>query len=137
MTDTLDEIDDHHVVASSSNGMGVSHPSASGTRHRTGGHPQNFSPDKKDETNQNGLKMTEQKKRGGARPGAGRKKGSVDRRFMQQPEQAEHYAGITGPLDYLLRVMRDEHADFRRRDRAAKAALKYTAAKLAPKSANS
>lgn len=81
-------------------------------------------------------KMTTQKpKHGGARPGSGRKKGSVDKRFLQQPEQAEHYARITGPLDYFLRVMSDERADFRRRDRAAKAALKYCHAKPAPKPA--
>ena len=78
--------------------------------------------------------MTEQKsKRGGARPGAGRKKGSVDRRFMQQPEQRVLYEGVETPLQYLLTVMRDPAADFRRRDRAAKAALKFCHAKPAPK----
>jgi hypothetical protein len=76
--------------------------------------------------------MTEQKKRGGARPGAGRKKGSVDRRFMQQPEQDERYSKATTPIAYLLAVMNDPLADFRRRDRAAKAALKYCHAKPAP-----
>jgi hypothetical protein len=69
--------------------------------------------------------MTEQKKRGGARPGAGRKKGSVDRRFMQQPAQDERYRNATTPIAYLLAVMNDPLADFRRRDWAAKAALKY------------
>jgi len=70
--------------------------------------------------------MTEHKsKRGGARPGAGRKKGSVDKRFMQQHEQRETYAGADTPLKYLLAVMRDPLADFRRRDKAAKAAAPY------------
>jgi hypothetical protein len=76
---------------------------------------------------------TEQKKRGGARPGAGRKRGSVDRRFMEQPEQRVLYEGVETPLQYLLTVMCDPLADFRRRDRAAKAALKYCHEKPASK----
>ena len=74
--------------------------------------------------------MTEQKKRGGARPGAGRKKGSVDKRFMQQPEQRVLYEGVETPLQYLLAVMRDPFADFRRRDKAAKAAAPYCHTKI-------
>ena len=76
--------------------------------------------------------MTEQKKRGGARPGAGRKKGSVDKRFMEQPEQRERYAKATSPLAYLLCVMNDPAADFRRRDRAARAAAPFVHAKITP-----
>ena len=43
--------------------------------------------------------------RGGARPGAGRKAGSVTRRTREIAEAA--LEGLT-PLEYLLSVMRDE-----------------------------
>jgi len=70
--------------------------------------------------------MSEQKsKRGGAHPGAGRPKGAVDKRFMQQPEQGATYEGVQTPLEYMLAVMRDPLADFRRRDDMAKAAAPY------------
>jgi hypothetical protein len=77
------------------------------------------------------LKMTKQKsKRGGARPGAGRRKGALDKRFMQQPEQAATYEGVQAPLDYMLAVMRDPRADFRRRDEMARAAAPFVHAKI-------
>jgi hypothetical protein len=80
------------------------------------------------------MTITEKKsKRGGARPGAGRPKGSIEKRFLQQPEQRVRYEGADTPLKFLLVVMNDPAADFRRRDRAAKAALKYCHAKPAPK----
>src|SRR5215468_9386713 len=75
--------------------------------------------------------MTEQKlKRGGARPGAGRPRGAVDKRFMQQPEQGATYEGVQTPLEYMLAVMRDPLADFRRRDDMAKAAAPFVHAKI-------
>jgi hypothetical protein len=86
-----------------------------------------FCPDKNhiNQTFENG-KMTEKKsKRGGARPGAGRPKGSTERRFLEQPEQRKRYKNATTPIEYLLAVMNDPLADFRRRDRAARAAVKY------------
>lgn len=66
--------------------------------------------------------------RGGARRGAGRKKGSASR----SNEEARRKAAQTGetPLDYMLRVMRDDKADGNRRDDMAKAAAPYIHAKL-------
>lgn len=68
--------------------------------------------------------------KGGARPGAGRKKGVPNRKT------AEKVAAIAAsgetPLDYMLRVMRDENADSARRDEMAKAAAPYSHAKLQP-----
>ena len=103
-------------------GMGVYLPDDNGCPEPHGGPRAEIFPGSKKVKS---IEMTEQKKRGGARPGAGRKKGSVDKRFMQQPEQRETYAGADTPLKYLLAVMRDPLADFRRRDKAAKAAAPY------------
>jgi hypothetical protein len=73
--------------------------------------------------------------RGGARPGAGRKRRDIEdareRSRFQSPEQALTYAGADSPLSYLLTVMRDETADWERRDHAARAALPYCHRRLA------
>ena len=67
---------------------------------------------------------------GGARPGAGRKKGGHNK----LTEEAVVKASKTGilPLDYLLKVMRDEGEEIPRRIDAAKAAAPYVHAKLQP-----
>ncbi len=66
---------------------------------------------------------------GGARPGAGRPKGSVSR----STEEARLRAAATGelPLDYMLKVLRDPNTTEERRDDMAKAAAPYLHAKLA------
>src|SRR5262249_42210080 len=58
--------------------------------------------------------------RGGARPGAGRKKGSVNRATAE----ARAAAAKTGelPLEYMLRIMRDPKASNTRRDEMARTA---------------
>jgi hypothetical protein len=71
--------------------------------------------------------------RGGARPGAGRPKGSRNKPIFESPESREYYANIESPLDYMLRVMRDPNADLRRRARMAREAAPYLHAKPAPK----
>jgi hypothetical protein len=72
--------------------------------------------------------------RGGKRLGAGRNPTAIEaanqRARFQQPEQAETYRGLETPLDYMLAVMRDPHADFRRRDDMAKAAAPYCHVKM-------
>jgi hypothetical protein len=68
--------------------------------------------------------------RGGKRRGAGRPKGSTNKTRFEQPEQREHYAHVRSPLDHLLATMRDPHADWRRRDRAAREAAPYCHAKI-------
>jgi len=67
---------------------------------------------------------------GGARPGAGRKKGGHNRLTDEALSKAKR-GGIL-PLDYLLKVMRDESGDDARRIDAAKAAAPYCHAKLQP-----
>jgi hypothetical protein len=67
--------------------------------------------------------------RGGARPGAGRKKGGHNRLTEEAIAKAQN--GLS-PLDYLLDVMRDEREDVTRRIDAAKAAAPYCHAKLQP-----
>ena len=67
---------------------------------------------------------------GGARPGAGRKKGGTNRITEEAVARAE--AGGEMPLDYLLRVMRDPLIEDVRRIDAAKAAAPYCHAKRAP-----
>lgn len=61
--------------------------------------------------------------RGGARPNAGRKPNSPNKATKERQERVAA-SGIT-PLDYMLRVMRDEKADKGRRDDMAKAAAPY------------
>lgn len=66
--------------------------------------------------------------RGGKRPGAGRKPGSLNKATAEQ-RQAVLESGMS-PLDYLLTVMRDEdQAPDARRD-AAKAAAPYVHPRL-------
>ena len=67
--------------------------------------------------------------RGGRRPGAGRKPGSLTRRTREIAEQAAG-DGIT-PLEYMLAVMRDSDEPAERRDEMAKAAAPYVHPKLA------
>ena len=67
---------------------------------------------------------------GGARPGAGRPKGAKNRPRFESPEQAEQYANAEMPLDYMLAVMRDPLADWKRRDKMAKAAALFVHAKI-------
>lgn len=67
---------------------------------------------------------------GGARPGAGRKKGGANRLTEKAIEQAR--AGGLMPLDYLLQVLRDEGNDMATRIDAAKAAAPYVHPKRAP-----
>lgn len=63
--------------------------------------------------------------RGGKREGAGRRKGSKGKRTVEQPEQNKVYAEVEMPLDYMLAVVRDRRADFKRRDQMAVAAAPY------------
>ena len=65
---------------------------------------------------------------GGARAGAGRKKGGTNRITADAVEQTKA-TGIT-PLEYLLTVMRAPEADPRERMSAAIAAAPYVHAKL-------
>ena len=60
---------------------------------------------------------------GGKRPGAGRKKGSPNKRTAAR--KAEIAAGGEMPLDYMLRIMRDPDTEPPRRDDMAKAAAKF------------
>ena len=66
---------------------------------------------------------------GGKRPGAGRKAGAITKRTREIAEGA--LAEGESPLEYMLRVMRDEAADAERRDDMAKAAAPYSHARLA------
>ena len=65
--------------------------------------------------------------KGGARPGAGRKKGEPNKRTAEAQVKAEA-TGIM-PLDYMLSVMRNSD-DERMRMSAAQAAAPYVHAKL-------
>lgn len=67
--------------------------------------------------------------RGGRRTGAGRKNGSKSRR-TQEVAAAAVASGET-PLEYMLRVMRDEGADTRRRDAMAQSAAPFIHPRLA------
>lgn len=60
--------------------------------------------------------------RGGARQGAGRKRGIPNKRTTADRLAIE---GGTSPLGYLLRLMRDDKADTALRLTAAKAAAPY------------
>lgn len=72
--------------------------------------------------------------RGGARPGAGRKKGAITRRTREIAEAALE-GGLT-PLDYMLSILRDEEKPEAMRFEAAKAAAPFVHAKLAAVDAN-
>jgi hypothetical protein len=70
---------------------------------------------------------------GGARPGAGRKPGALNKATKQQRD-AIKASGLT-PLEYLLSVMRDEGTDKRERIDAAKSGRALLSPKtLAPMS---
>ncbi len=66
--------------------------------------------------------------RGGSRPGAGRKPGSINQATAKAREKAE--AGGIMPLDFMLEVMRDVNAKREERLDMAKAAAPYVHAKL-------
>lgn len=66
---------------------------------------------------------------GGARPGAGRKKGGHNR--LTEEAVAKANDGLS-PLDFLLTVLRDETNEKPVRIDAAKAAAPYVHAKLQP-----
>lgn len=66
---------------------------------------------------------------GGARKGAGRKKGGHNK--LTEEAIAKANDGLS-PLDYLLSVLRSPEADEARRIDAAKAAAPYCHAKLQP-----
>lgn len=66
---------------------------------------------------------------GGARPGAGRTKGSPNKATAKR--EAEIKASGLTPLDYMLNILRDESVAADRRDDMAKAAAPYVHPKLA------
>lgn len=66
---------------------------------------------------------------GGARPGAGKPKGSVAKTDAKARQKAAE-GGIT-PLEYLLQIMRDDNQPQEERKDAAKAAAPYVHARLA------
>ena len=66
--------------------------------------------------------------KGGARPGAGRPKGARNKRTVALLEAAARAGEL--PLDYMLRVMRDEKADTDRRDAMARTAAPYLHSRL-------
>lgn len=61
--------------------------------------------------------------RGGKRSGAGRKKGSVSRRSQEIASAVASTGEL--PLEYMLRIMRDQTVEKRRRDEMARAAAPY------------
>lgn len=67
--------------------------------------------------------------KGGARPGAGRKKGSPNKKTAELQKAVEE-SGVT-PLEYMLQVMRDPLNELKERLSAAVAAAPYVHAKLA------
>lgn len=69
-------------------------------------------------------------KAGGARNGAGRPAGSVNRRSAEVIADALA-EGIT-PLEYMLKIMRDEEADTKRRDWAAEKCAMFLHPRPAP-----
>jgi hypothetical protein len=66
--------------------------------------------------------------RGGKRDGAGRPAGAVTKRSREMAENASK-DGIT-PLEYMLRVLRDETAEKEQRMWAAEKAAPYVHARL-------
>lgn len=70
--------------------------------------------------------------RGGARPGAGRKKGEVSKARLAVQERAKLAATEgTTPLEYMLNILRDPTTDQKRKDAMAIAAAPYVHARLA------
>jgi hypothetical protein len=68
--------------------------------------------------------------KGGKRPGAGRKPGSLTKRSREIAQGAAE-TGLT-PLEYMLGVMRDPAVDESRRADMAKAAAPYIHARISP-----
>lgn len=68
--------------------------------------------------------------KGGPRQGAGRPAGSVNRRSAEVI--AEALAAGTTPLEYMLKIMRDEEADVKRRDWAAEKCANFIHPRPAP-----
>ena len=66
--------------------------------------------------------------RGGKREGAGRPTGAVNKVTAEKRAEVEA-SGLT-PLDFMLRVLRDESAEDNKRLDAAKAAAPYCHARL-------
>lgn len=62
--------------------------------------------------------------RGGKRPGAGRPKGSKDKRSSKIEKAARLHGGLT-PLAYMLKIMRDPKKPADRRDEMAKASARF------------
>ena len=79
-------------------------------------------------TNMSAIEKQSIKSKGGARVGAGRKKGEPNRKTLETQAFAQE-TGIT-PLEYLLTVMRAPEAEPRERMSAAIAAAPYVHAKL-------
>lgn len=71
---------------------------------------------------------------GGKRNGAGRKPGQATK--VNEEARVQALEGGESPLDYMLRVMRDEGQAEDRRDDMAKAAAPYVHAKLSSVDAN-
>lgn len=69
-------------------------------------------------------------KTGGARAGAGRPSGSLNRRSSEVV--AEALAAGTTPLEYMLEIMRDADADPKRRDWAAEKCAMFLHPRPAP-----
>lgn len=67
--------------------------------------------------------------RGGSRPGAGRKQGSASKRSQEVTAVLIETGEL--PLEYMLKVLRDEQADEKRRDAMAIAAAPYVHPRLA------
>lgn len=67
---------------------------------------------------------------GGARPGAGRKAGSINKRHGEII--AEALAAGDTPAEYMLKVMRDDKADSKRRDWAAEKLAPFLHPRPAP-----
>lgn len=67
-------------------------------------------------------------KRGGKRPGAGRKKGGKNEKSRIFDAKVKASGAL--PLDYMLRVMRDSKAHKDRRDKMAIAAAPYVHPRL-------
>lgn len=72
--------------------------------------------------------------KGGARPGAGRPKGSKNKVTLER--EAEIKASGLTPLDYMLSLLRDENQDLAVRADMAKAAAPYVHPRLANIQAN-
>lgn len=67
--------------------------------------------------------------RGGARPGAGRKKGSATKRTREIADKAME-EGLT-PLEYMLKIMRQDSAHEDPKVQVAREAMRFEAAKAA------